>query len=133
MSFHNILNLQYLSACVIFRSIYKEEKLLCCPFYLTIYICLYQLMLARALSDLEFCKCLDPVKEEICDVDLHFFFFFLGSKAILDSQYSVAFCSSLSQNSSAWCSDGISMPREIKGCNIFPLGFSDANQPELML
>lgn len=42
-------------------------------------------MLARALSDLEFCKCLDPVKEEICDVDLHFFFFLVLKQSLIVS------------------------------------------------
>lgn len=42
-------------------------------------------MLARALSDLEFYKCLDPVKEEICDVDLHFFFFLVLKQSLIVS------------------------------------------------
>lgn len=79
-----------ISVCMCNLQIHLERReiavLNSCPFYWTIYMCLYQLMLARALSDLEVCKNLDPVKEEICDVDLHIFF--LDSKAILDSQYS---------------------------------------------
>lgn len=111
-----------MSACVIFRYIYKEEQsliwkfVLCC---LTLYVCSY-LLLAWALWDLKVFTDLGTAKEEMLWCRIWVFlltYLSLNNPWCSVSIQTVSFFSSLSQNTSTWFSDGISVPREIKGYN----------------
>lgn len=127
-----------MSACVIFRYIYKEEQsliwkfVLCC---LTLYVCSY-LLLAWALWDLKVFTDLGTAKEEMLWCRIWIFYLLIYPWTILDVQsvFRQPPFSAVSVKIPAHGSLMASLCQErLRGITSFWAGFSITNQPELIL
>lgn len=81
------------------------------------------MLLATALSDLSFLQIWFLQWQKRAIQDLDFFSWSLNNPWWSISIQTISFSSRINQNTSAWFSDGISVPREIKGYNMLSSRF----------
>lgn len=103
-----------------------------CSFYLPyIYICVCVLIsdvIGHSSIRFEVLTDLVPQRQKRAIQDLDFFSWSLNNPWWSISIQTISFSSRINQNTSAWFSDGISVPREIKGYNMLSSRFQQ-HQP----